>query len=69
MIDGTNGRPDFSTIRRIEMNDNRMLEDAELDAVSGGLDVPLMPVIISTINSVFGTHFPVPPSQVKRGRR
>jgi len=41
-----------------DMSDNRMLEDAELDAVSGGLDRPLLPVIIRTINKALGTNFP-----------
>jgi hypothetical protein len=40
------------------MSENRMLDDAELDAVSGGLDRPLLPVIIHTINTVCGTNLP-----------
>jgi hypothetical protein len=41
------------------MSDERMLDDAELDAVTGG-DGPLLPSILSAINEVFGTNFHVP---------
>jgi hypothetical protein len=40
------------------MSDNRMLDDAELNAVSAGRDGPLIPVIINTINKVLGTNLP-----------
>ena len=40
------------------MSDYRMLDDAELDAVSGGHDGLLLPGIINTVNKVMGTNLP-----------
>ena len=40
------------------MSDNRMLNDAELNAVSGGRDVLLVPVLINVMNKVLGTNLP-----------
>jgi hypothetical protein len=41
------------------MSDNRMLDDAELDAVSAaGRDGLLIPVLINALNKVFGTNLP-----------
>ena len=40
------------------MSDNRILNDAELDAVSAGRDVYLIPVLINALNKVLGTDLP-----------
>ena len=40
------------------MNTIRELTVDELDAVSGGVDGPLAPVIIHTINTILGTNIP-----------
>lgn len=43
------------------MSDNRMFDDAELDAVSAaahGRDVRLIPVLINELNKALGTNFP-----------
>ena len=43
------------------MSDDRILDDAELDKVSGGIDRLLMPAVIGAINKVCGTNYPTSP--------
>jgi hypothetical protein len=57
-MEGGNG-PIPKPNRRVNMNTEiRELTVDELDAVSGGVDGPLAPVIIHTINTVLGTNIP-----------